>query len=126
MKKSRNKLYHNQYRQLFYNHEEKRLFIYWYGKVPEEEQYKNIDYLNELIKIYDIEHVEVYTKKAKFLSLRPTRLFIEKTLKRIFEQGGKTFTLFQKPIKNQQFFMNAYLTAIRSLGINMQFKMVTV
>ena len=71
-------------------------------------------------------HIEVHTKKAKFLSLKPTRIFIENVLAKIHEQGGKTFTLIQKPIKNQVFVLKAYLNALKAMGINMQFNWVTV
>ena len=67
MKKSRVKLYHNQHRQIFYSEESKTLNIYWHGKVPEEEQLKNIEFTEELIKVFNVEHIEVHTKKAKFL-----------------------------------------------------------
>ena len=125
MKNSRIKLYHNQYRQIFYAKETQTLIIYWHGNVPDNEQLRHIDYMQELIKIYTIRHIEAHTKKARFLSLKPTRIFLEKVLTKIYQQGGRTFTLIQKPMKNQLFVMNAYLNAIRSLGINMEFKLIT-
>lgn len=126
MKSNRIKLFHNKYRQIMYVPETKTLTLYWNGFVPESEQLAHIQYMQELIKIYEIEHIEMHTKKAKFASLKPVRIFIENVLKKVYDKGGKTFTIIQKPIKNELFVMNAYLNAIKSLGINMEFKMVTV
>ena len=126
MENKRIVLFHNQYRQIIYKPHSNTLILHWYGNVPESEQMSHIDYMQELIKIYDVDHIEVHTKKAKFASLKPTRLFIENVLKKVYEQGGKTFTLIQKPIRNQIFVINAYLNALKALGINMRFKMIAV
>lgn len=126
MKEGRIKLLHNKYRQIFYAYGSKTVSIHWHGNVSESEQLKQINYMQELIKIYDVEHIEMHTKKARFISLRPTRIFFENVLKKVYEQGGKTFTIIQKPIKNQLFVLNAYMNAIRSMGINMDLKLITV
>ena len=126
MNKSRIKIFHNQYRQIFYKPFSATLIVHWYGQIPDDEQLHHIELLQEILKIYSVEHIEIHTKKARFASLKPVRVFIEKVLKKVYDQGGKTITIVQRPIKNQLFVINAYINALRGLGINMEFRMVTI
>ena len=119
------KLFHNQNRLIQYFPQDRKLKIHWFGTITEDEQDKNIEFLQELVKIYDIDHIEVHARKAKFNSLKHTRLFIEMVLKKIYEQGGRTLTIFQRPIQNMLFVFNAYVNALNELGIRMNFKIIT-
>lgn len=125
MSKKKITLFHNNYRQLFYKPRTKTMVLHWYGDIPEEEQLKHIEYMKELIKEYEIDHMQVYVRKAKFLSLKPIRTFFEQVLTRINHRGGKSFTLFLKPVNNLPFLVQAYKNALKSMGITMEVQVKT-
>lgn len=124
MEAQRIQLFHNQYRHIVYFPDSKRLVTYWFGEVPEEEQLRFLDYLQEAIKIYEIDHFEVNTKKVKSISLSPMRQFMERVLTKAYQQGAKSLTMIQKSINNEAFVLNAYVNALRSYGIRMKFQIV--
>lgn len=125
MKAGRVKLFHDKYRQVQYVPETKTLIVHWYGSIPDEEQLKHFEWMTELLKIYEIHHLEVFVRKARFLSLRPTRIFIETVLKQLYMKGAQTLTIFQRPMENEEFVKKAYRNAIEALGINMRMRLVT-
>ena len=120
MKGKRIQLFHNKYRHLIYWPSCKTLVIHWIGEVPEEEQYTNILYLQELLKLYEVDHIKVNSKKAKSISFRPLRTFMEKVLKQVSMQGGKTVTFIQRKIENEAFVLSAYKNALRGYGIDLK------
>lgn len=93
--------------------------------MPESEQPEYIDYLRKLIDVFEVEHFVINTRKVKSISLRPTRLLIEKFLLGAYQRGAKTFTIIQKSVEKEFFVVNAYLNALRSYGIGMKFEIVT-
>ncbi len=117
-------LFHNRYRHVIYFPKSKKLLTVWLGDVPESEQLDNIEYLQELIKVYEVEHFVINTNKVKSISLRPMRLLIERFLLKAYQRGAKTFTLIQKGVKREAFVINAYLNALKSYGIGMKFEIV--
>lgn len=125
MSKKQITLFHNNYRQLFYQPQSKTMILHWYGKVPEKEQLAHIEFMKELVSLYEIEHMEVYITKAKFLSLKPIRAFFEQVLTKISHKGGKSFTLILRPAKNLSFLLQAYKNALKSMGVTMEFQIRT-
>ena len=118
------KLFHNSYRHVNYFPIEKKLVTTWFGQIPEKEYIEYIDYINEVIRIYDVKHFVINTKKAKSHFLMPSRSFIENTLTKACLKGAKTLTLIQKRFGNSGFMRTAYLSAMESYGIHMEVEVI--
>ena len=118
------KLFHNNYRHVNYFPAQKKLVTNWFGQIPEKEYLEYIDYTNEVIRIYDVKHFVINTKKAKSHFQMPSRSFIENILTKAYLKGAETLTLIQKKFGNSLFMKNAYQSAMESNGIHMEVEVI--
>lgn len=114
----------SKYKQVIYFPYRKTLLTIWYGKITEEEHDEHIEYLNELIDIYEVKHLVIDTKKAKSHFFKPSLKFIENVLNKAIQKGMEKLTMVQKQFGNSQFVERAYQKAIGSYNLGVQVAIV--